>query len=86
MTAAATIEIDRILHRNRSILFELMGENSKQRKMPRKILDKKKFNFKYHTHSYTNSRGKKYHYIYDFGWMEFSDQEVLIIRKKVSHK
>lgn len=81
-TQAATSFIDNILHRNRSILLEVLGNNSTSKKVDRKVLDKKKFNFKYHTHSYVNSKGKRYHYVYDFGWMEFSDQEILITRKR----
>lgn len=75
-------EIDRFLHRNRSILLELLGKNKTQIKVDREVLEKKKFRFKYHTHIYTNSKGKIYNYLYDFAWMEFSDDEILIIRKK----
>ncbi|MEM7375005.1 MAG: hypothetical protein AAF587_40805 [Bacteroidota bacterium] len=80
-TAKAVRETDKILHRNRSILLELMGKNKSQKKLPRLTLDKKKFNFNYYTGSYVNSRNKRYHYVYDFAWMEFSDQEILIVRR-----
>lgn len=81
-TNLAARQIDRILHRNRSILFEVMGSNLKQKKISRKILDKKKFNYKYFTHQHTNSRGKTIKYLYDYGWVEFTDQEVLIVGSK----
>lgn len=80
-TAKVVKETDTILHRNRSILLEIMGKNKTQKKIDRLILEKKKFRFAYMTGFYTNSRGKLYHYVYDFAWMEFSDQEILIIRK-----
>ncbi len=83
VTKIAVQEIDKILHRNRSILLELTGKNKTQIKIGRIILDKKKFNYKYHTHQFKNSRGKIYYYVYDFAWMEFSDNEILIIRKKI---
>ncbi|MGB1247336.1 MAG: hypothetical protein ACPG4Z_00515 [Chitinophagales bacterium] len=79
---AATVEIDKILHRNRAILLELMGKQKVQRKVERILLDKKKFNFKYHTHIHKNSASKIYHYVYDFAWMSFSTDEVLIVRKR----
>ena len=79
-------DIDRILHRNRSILLEVMGKNLSRKKVTRLILDKKKFNFKYSTHSYINSQGKTYRFLYDFGWMEFTDQEVIIIRVNSKRK
>ena len=75
-------EIDKILHRNRSILLELMGKNGSQKKIKRLVLVKKKFQFKYLTHFHINSQGKKYHHVYDFAWMEFSDDEILIVRRR----
>jgi len=81
-TSVAVIEINKILARNRSILLEIIGKNQVQKKIQRLILDKKKFNFKYHTHLIRNSHGKLYFYCYDIAWMEFSDNEVLIIKKK----
>ena len=73
--------IDRILHRNRTILLEVLGKNKTQKKINRVILDKKNFKYDYHTRTYKNSRGKIYSYVYDVGWMAFSDREVLVVRK-----
>ncbi len=81
-TALVVRETDKILHRNRSILLEIMGKNKTQKKVNRLALEKKKFRFHYFTGTYQNSRGKLYHYVYDFSWMIFSDQEILIIRNK----
>jgi hypothetical protein len=82
VTDSSVKEINKILHRNRSILLEIMGKHKTQIKINRLLLDKKKFNFKYHTHIIKNSSGKLYFYIYDFAWMEFSDNEILIVRKR----
>jgi hypothetical protein len=81
VTEIAVKEIDEILHRNRSILLEIMGKTKGKIKVNRMVLEKKKFVFKYHTHQYTNSKGKTYYYLYDFSWMEFSTDEILIVRK-----
>ena len=78
VTFEASKRIDKILHRNRSILLELMGKNGTQKKIPKITLDAKKFNWTYLTHYHTNSQGKEVRYIYDFSYMIFSDQEVLI--------
>jgi len=80
-TDKAVKEIDNILHRNRSILLEIMGKNSVQKKIDKIILEKKKFNFFYKTHQTVNSAGKTYNYVYDFAWMEFSDNSILIVKK-----
>ena len=76
----ATKAIDIILHRNRSILLEVLGKNKSQIKLDRRLLDKKKFNYSYITHYHVNNQGKTVHYVYDFSWMIFSDQEILIKR------
>ncbi len=79
-TINATTRIDGLLHRNRSILLEIMGKNAIQKKIPRDILDQKKFNPSYITHYHINKQGKFVNYVYDFSWMIFSNQEVLIKR------
>lgn len=83
VTHIATKNVDKILHRNRSILLEIMGKHKTQIKLPIMVLEKKKFNFNYITRYYVNSRGKTYNYVYDFSWMIFSDNEVLIVRRKL---
>lgn len=76
-----TIDIDKILHRNRAILQELIGKKKVQIKVKRILLSKKKFHFKYHTHFHVNKNGKMYHHVYDIAWMEFSDDEILIVKR-----
>ena len=46
------------------------------------VLERAGFQFNYHTSSYVNSRNKRYFYLYDYAWMEFSTREIMIIRKK----
>lgn len=82
VTNKTAYPLDKILHRNRSILLEVMGPKAAKKKIRRAELVKKKFQFKYLTHFNINSKGKMYHHIYDFAWMEFSDDEVMIIRQK----
>lgn len=43
-------------------------------------LQKEGFKPEYYTSSSVNSDGKVYHYLYDFGWMQFSDKELMIIK------
>jgi len=81
VTKNAVKEIDIILHRNRSILLEILGKRRLKIKVNRIVLEKKKFRFKYHTHLHINKHNKTFYYVYDFSWMEFSDDEVLIKRR-----
>jgi uncharacterized Zn finger protein (UPF0148 family) len=82
-TAQAVKTTDKILHRNRSVLLEVMGKNARQKKVDRQVLDAKKFNWKYFTGTYINSKEKLYHIIYDFAWMEFTDGEILIVKRNM---
>ena len=81
-TTKATKKVDDILHRNRSILLELMGNRTTQTSVDRMVLDKKKFNFSYITGYSINKQGKTYHHVYDFSYMTFSTQPVLIVRRR----
>lgn len=80
VTRVAVKEIDTILHRNRSILLEVLGKRKLQITIERVLLEKKNYNFKYHTHININSKGKTYYYVYDFAWMKFSNDKILIVR------
>lgn len=82
VTSIEVKEIDLILHRNRSILLEFLGKIKLQRTIKRVLLEKRNFSFKYHTHSNVNNKGKTYYFLYDIAWMEFSNDAVLIIRKR----
>ena len=77
----AAIRINEYLKRNHGILLEVLGKKITQVKVYRNLLEDKKFRFKYHTHTHVNSKGKTMHYVYNLGWMDFSDDEVLIVRK-----
>lgn len=81
VTSQATSRIDKALHRNRSILLEILGKQTTQKTVMRAVLEKKKFSFHYITAMTTNSKGKIYFHIYDFRYMTFSDDRVLIVRR-----
>jgi len=81
-TKSATQATDNILHRNRSILLEILGKNQNYKKVKRIVLDHKNYKYDYITGYHINNNGKTVHHVYDFSWLIFSDEEVLIKRKK----
>lgn len=81
VTNSATKETDNILHRNRSILLEILGKTKGKVFVEKIDLEKKNFRFNFVTGFYKNSKNKLVHHVYDFSWMEFSDQGVVIFRK-----
>jgi hypothetical protein len=80
-TKSETAIIDGYLHRNREILDTLMG-NSKKEFFDKIILDRTGFRYEYITGVFTNAQGKQYHYVYNFAWMRFSDQQIMVVKKK----
>jgi len=68
-TSNAARSIDKILHRNRSILQELLGKKISYLETSRDVLDSKRFNFDYVTGYHLNSRNKIVNYVYDFSWI-----------------
>ncbi|MCP4441648.1 MAG: hypothetical protein GY810_22310 [Aureispira sp.] len=78
-TKDITKVIDEILHRNRIILATLMGTKRTQMKVSRLELNRMGFKFDFITGTYKNSKKKIYHYVYDYAWMEFSSQEIMIV-------
>ena len=80
-TRDAVAEIDGYLHRNWEILALLMG-NAVKVEIDRLVLSRTGFRYEYHTGTYLNKEGKMYRLIYDYAWMDFSNQKILIVRKK----
>lgn len=74
------IKIDKVLHRNRSILLQLLGSNNLSRIVPRQWLDERKFKASFMTAYHFNTQNQLVHFVYDVSWMRASDQEVLIER------
>ena len=73
--------IDKILHRNWVILKELYDEIGKKKFFVSKAeINRTGFHTQYYTTSKLNSKNKMYYYIYNFGWMEFSDKELMVVK------
>jgi len=47
------------------------------------ILTRAGFKWDYMTGIYWNKENKMYRIVYDFAWMDFSDQKVLVVRKTI---
>jgi len=82
VTRDVTTEIDKILHRNRSILLEIMGKREIKKIVPKHLLDEKRFNYSYITGTHVNVQGKRVSQVYDFSYLIFTNQDVLITRSK----
>lgn len=74
--------INNALKKNRRILEELLTDHSANMTIAKKLLDEQGFQFKYHTHTYTNKKGSVYFFCYDFGYLPLGDDRFLIVRRK----
>ncbi|MEZ4775240.1 MAG: hypothetical protein R3D00_18795 [Bacteroidia bacterium] len=73
-------ETDKMLHRNYAILLEILGDNSSRKTISRLTLEKKNFHFSCFTGYTSTTRGKICRYLYDFAWIEFNSQKILVLR------
>ncbi|NND32768.1 MAG: DUF2116 family Zn-ribbon domain-containing protein [Saprospiraceae bacterium] len=73
--------IDKIIHRNWVILEEIYETIGKKKFFVTKAeLNKAGFHTRYFTTMQKNSKGKIYFYVYNYGWMDFSESDIMIIR------
>ena len=73
--------VNNILRKNRRILLEaLSGEDMV--KIQREKLKRLGFDFKFHTHTFSNNKGQTYNFIYETGYLLLENDWVLIVQKK----
>lgn len=73
--------INNVLGKNRRILEQLLGVEE-MKKQPKEKLDQEGFNFKYHTHTYTNKQGNIYYFCYEFGFLPLENNWFLLVKRK----
>jgi hypothetical protein len=73
--------IDAILHRNWKILSEYYHSTGKRKFFVEMAkLNKRGFHPNYYTTSSVNTEDKPYYYVYDFGWMTFSEKQIMVVK------
>ncbi len=74
--------INNILRKNRRLLEELIKTGEEMGKSPRQKLAETGFDFRYHTHLYTNKKGQVYTFCYDYGYLPLEGDWLLIVKRK----
>lgn len=74
--------INNALRKNRRILAGLMQTNDKTTKTNLEKLLERGFQFKYLTHTLTNSRGSVYTFCYEYGYMSLDNNTYLLVKQK----
>jgi len=80
-TNKTVIRIDKILRRNRSIIYEFLGEEKNSLKLPIIEMERKNFHFKYFTHQYFLKNGHTLYYAFDMGWKIISNEQVNLLKR-----
>jgi endogenous inhibitor of DNA gyrase (YacG/DUF329 family) len=76
-----TRNVDAFLHKNWKILSEFHAMIGKRKFfVEQSKLNRKGFHPNYYTTTAVNTQNKMYYFVYDFGWMPFSDKEVMVIK------
>lgn len=69
------------LKKNRRILAELLGEEGLVKQSKTKLLEAG-FQFKYHTHLYTNQKGQVYYFCFEYGYLPLEGDWYLLVKRK----
>lgn len=75
-----TRNVNNILRRNRRILEKLCPYNKAKSTKGKMAIEG--YNFNYHTNSFTTKKGQEYIFCYDYGYLELSDNEIIIVKRK----
>ncbi|WP_418359368.1 hypothetical protein [Sphingobacterium detergens] len=74
--------VNNILRKNRRILMEVLnGEEKGMLKVQREKLKRLGFDFKFHTHTITTSKGQTYNFIYEMGYLALEKDLILVVKK-----
>lgn len=72
--------INSILRRNRRVMEKLCPyDKCKSTKVQ---MATEGFNFNYHTNRFLTKKGQEYIFCYDYGYLELSEMEVMIVKRK----
>jgi hypothetical protein len=76
-----TRNINNALKKNRRVLEGLLARE-KMVKVQQEKLERSGFQFKYHTHTYTNKNGGVYHFCYEYGYLVLESGWYLLVKRK----
>jgi hypothetical protein len=77
--------VDLVLKHNRRILKGCIGRD-RTRRVSKEDLLARGFRFEFFTHHFTNSRGKRYAFCYDHGWLGLEGEQYLLVRQQVGER
>lgn len=79
--SASIRKINSLLRKNRKILQDLLGDQ-KLVKVSKEKLSSNGFAFGYLTYHLDTSRGHRYTFVYEYGYLPLEEEQYLIVKKK----
>ena len=76
------LSINAILKKNYKILYKLYPGRPKT--LPLSKLSTQGFDFKYFTSEYTNNKGERYLYCYNYGYLLLDNEQFIIVKQPVN--
>ncbi|MEO6255053.1 MAG: hypothetical protein ABIO79_17215 [Ferruginibacter sp.] len=73
--------VNNALGKNRRILENLLRDGEQMAKTNQDKLLSAGFQFRYITHTYTNQKGKLYHFCYEYGYLSLENNWFLIVKR-----
>ncbi|MEO6540705.1 MAG: hypothetical protein ABIN74_06940 [Ferruginibacter sp.] len=73
--------VNNALGKNRRILENLLPEGEQMTKTNQDKLLRQGFQFRYITHTFTNQKGKLYHFCYEYGYLPLENNWFLIVKR-----
>jgi hypothetical protein len=74
--------INNALKKNRRILEAQITDAKETAKLPKEKLAALGYNFTYHTHTYTNSKGNIYYFCYEYAYTILDNDWVMVVKSK----
>ena len=74
--------VNNILRKNRRLLEDNIAKGEETGKCLRQKLAQRGFDFRYHTHQYTNKKGNVYFFCYEYGYLPLESDWLLIVKRK----
>jgi hypothetical protein len=73
--------VNSALRKNRRVLESFIQKEKTARAAREKLLQRG-FQFKYHTHTYTNKKGNVYHFCYEYGYLALENDWYLVVKRR----
>ena len=73
--------INNALRKNRRVLEDVLGPEGMTKIAKSKLINLG-FQFKYHTHTYTTTKGSTYFFCYEYGYLPLEHDVYLLVKKK----